>query len=62
MQNTVKKLINQAWAWTGYLEKASNKELDCFKANAGSNNYTSFARDYKVQTGGNNQGQTWRAM
>lgn len=62
MQNTVKKLINQACAWTGYLEKASNKELDCFKANAGSNNYTCFARDYKVHTGGNYQGQPWCAM
>lgn len=62
MQNTVKKLISQACAWTGYLEKASNKELDCFKANAGSNNYTCFARDYKVHTGGNYQGQPWCAM
>lgn len=62
MQNTVKKLISQACAWTGYLEKASNKELDCFKANAGSNNYTCFARDYKAHTGGNYQGQPWCAM
>lgn len=61
-QNTVKKLINQACAWTGYLEKASNKDLDSFTANAGSNNYTCFARDYKVHTGGNYQGQPWCAM
>lgn len=62
MQNTVKKLINQACAWTGYLEKASNKDLDSFTANAGSNNYTCFARDYKVHTGGNYQRQPWCAM
>ena len=62
MQNTIKKLISQACAWTGYLEKANNKELDCFKANAGKNNYTCFARDYKVHTGGNYQGQPWCAM
>ena len=62
MENTVRKLISQACAWTGYLEKASNKELDCFKANAGSNNYTCFARDYRMHTRQNLQGQPWCAM
>ena len=62
MQNTIKKLINQACLWTGYLEKKNDKDLDNFTANAGSNNYTCFARDYKVHTGGNYQGQPWCAM
>ena len=60
--NTVKDLIDKAKAWTGYLEKASNKELDSFTANAGSNNYTYFARDYYKHTGINCQGQPWCAM
>ena len=63
MQNTIiKKLINQACLWTGYLEKKNDKDLDNFTANAGKNNYTCFARDYKVHTGGNYQGQPWCAM
>ena len=62
MQNTVKKLINQACAWTGYLEKKSDKNLDSFTTNAGSNNYTCFARDYRTHTGQNLQGQPWCAM
>lgn len=62
MENTVKKLISQACVWTGYLEKNSDKKLDSFTANAGKNNYTCFARDYRVHTGGNYQGQPWCAM
>lgn len=62
MKNTVKKLINQACLWTGYLEKKNDKDLDNFTANAGKNNYTCFARDYEVHTGGNYQGQPWCAM
>ena len=62
MENTVKKLIDQAAKWVGYLEKRSNSNLDDFTANAGSNNYTCFARDYKAHTGGNYQGQPWCAM
>ena len=62
MENTVKKLIDQAAKWVGYLEKRSNAHLDDFTANAGSNNYTCFARDYREHTGGNYQGQPWCAM
>ena len=62
MDNIVKKLIDQAKQWTGYLEKKSNAQLDHFTANAGSSNYTCFARDYKVHTGLNLQAQPWCAM
>lgn len=60
--NTVQNLINIAVRWTGYLEKKSNKDLDDFTANAGKNNYTCFARDYKTHTGENYQAQPWCAM
>lgn len=33
MENTVKKLIDQAAKWVGYLEKRSNARLDDFTAN-----------------------------
>ena len=46
-----KKLINKAKSYAGYLEKASNKDLDDFTANAGSANYTRFCRDYNKYTG-----------
>lgn len=62
MENTVKKIINQATKWVGYLEKRNNAQLDDFTANAGSNNYTCFARDYKAHTGGNYQAQPWCAI
>lgn len=62
MSNAVNDLINKAKAWTGYLEKKSNANLDDFTANAGSNNFTCFARDYKIHTGYNLQGQAWCAM
>ena len=38
-------LIETAEAEVGYLEKASNSQLDDKTANAGSNNYTKYARD-----------------
>ena len=62
MSNAVNDLINKAKAWNGYLEKKSNTNLDDFTANAGSNNFTCFARDYKIHTGYNLQGQAWCAM
>lgn len=62
MENIVKKLIDQALTWEGYLEKRSNSQLDDKTANAGSNNYTCFARDYKEHTGLNLQAQPWCAM
>lgn len=39
------KVVDIALAEVGYLEKKSNKELDDKTANAGSNNYTKYARD-----------------
>lgn len=60
--NAVKDLIDKAKTWTGYLEKASNCNLDNFTANAGSNNYTCFARDYYKHTGINCQAQPWCAI
>ncbi len=39
-------IIAEAEKWVGYLEKKSNRNLNDFKANAGSNNYTRFAVDY----------------
>lgn len=60
--NVVKNLIDKATSWIGYLEKKSNKDLDDFIANAGSNNYTCFARDYSIHIGKHLQGQAWCAM
>ena len=62
MENAVNKLIQTAKKWNGYLEKKSNKDLDSFTDNAGSNNYTCFARDYYKHTGHNLQAQPWCAM
>lgn len=45
MANTVSKLLAVALAEEGYLEKASNSQLDDKTANAGKNNYTKYARD-----------------
>lgn len=53
------KLINMAKSYVGYIEKKSNKELDSFTANAGLNNYTAFARDYKTVSGIDAQAQPW---
>lgn len=39
------KVIDIALAEVGYLEKATNDQLDDKTANAGSNNYTKYARD-----------------
>ena len=42
---TPEKVIAVALSYVGYLEKKSNAQLDDFKANAGSGNFTKFARD-----------------
>lgn len=42
---TPEKVISIALSQEGYLEKASNSQLDDFKANAGHGNFTKFARD-----------------
>ena len=44
--NAIDKLIQIAKNETGYLEKASNSQLDSKTANAGENNYTKYWRDY----------------
>ena len=41
----IEKLLAVARAEVGYLEKATNTQLDDKTANAGSNNYTKYARD-----------------
>lgn len=43
--NAIDKLIQIAKNETGYLEKASNSQLDSKTANAGENNYTKYWRD-----------------
>lgn len=45
MNNAVKQLLATAAAEIGYLEKKSNTQLDDKTANAGSANYTKYARD-----------------
>lgn len=58
----VKKYINELLKWDGYIEKASNSNLDHLTANAGSKNYTRFARDYSKHVGANLQAQPWCMM
>lgn len=56
------KVINIARAEVGYLEKKSNKDLDDKTANAGSKNYTKYARDMDAINGfynGKKQGVAW---
>lgn len=58
----VDKLLNIAAAEVGYLEKASNAELDDKTANAGNKNYTKYARDLDAIKGfynGRKQGSSW---
>lgn len=55
--NAIDKLIQIAKNETGYLEKASNSQLDSKTANAGSANYTKYWRDVKPSY----QGQPWCA-
>lgn len=45
-----KDLIDKALSYVGYLEKASDKDLDDFTVNAGRANYTRFCRDYEKYT------------
>ena len=54
-KNGIERLIHTAEKEIGYLEKASDKELDSFTANAGSRNYTKYWRDVKPEY----QGQPW---
>lgn len=56
--SAIEKLLAIADAEVGYLEKKSNSDLDSKTANAGSNNYTKYARDLYPSL----QGQAWCDM
>ena len=58
MVNAADKVIAVALAEVGYLEKRSNKDLDSKTANAGSDNFTKYARDLYPAL----QGQAWCDM
>ena len=61
----VENLIKIAKDEVGYLEKASNNNLDSKTANVGSNNYTKYARDLDAISGfynGKKQGYAWCAV
>lgn len=61
MAFTAEKLIRIAEAEVGYLEKKTNAQLDDKTANAGSNNWTKYARDLKNAGyyNGNKNGYAW---
>ena len=62
MQEAVNKLIKIAEAEVGYLEKASNASLDSKTANAGTANFTKYARDLDAIPefyNGNKNGYAW---
>ena len=64
MERTAANVIALAEAEVGYLEKASNAQLDSVTGNAGYNNYTKYARDLH-QAGyyqANKQGYAWCDM
>lgn len=60
--NEVQRVINLARSYVGYLEKKSNSQLESLTANAGSANYTVFAKKYRDYGFGDYQGQPWCAM
>lgn len=64
MANDRQKVINIALAEVGYLEKASKESLDDKTANAGSANYTKYARDLDAigYFNGRKQGFAWCAV
>lgn len=59
--DAIKRLTARFESWTGYCEKRSASQLDDFTANAGSNNYTCFGRDYTklVNDGYDWNGEPW---
>lgn len=61
MAYDISKVISIAENEIGYLEKASNSNLDSKTANAGSNNYTKYWRDMANLGLGNYQAQYWCA-
>lgn len=56
---TLKGLIDRGMAEEGYIEKASNANLDSKTANRGSNNYTKYSRDVINWGLMGCQGQPW---
>lgn len=52
-------LVDVAISQIGYMEKASNSNLDSFTANPGSGNYTKYARDLATFYTWNPQGIAW---
>jgi len=58
----ISKVIKEAEKWIGYLEKKNNSDLEDFTKNAGYNNYTIFAKQYKEYFNINLQGNAWCAM
>ena len=62
MGNYASKVLDIASAEIGYLEKASNSQLDSKTANVGHNNYTKYARDLDAIAGfynGKKNGYPW---
>lgn len=61
MGYTAKELVAIAVAQLGYKEKATNAQLEDFAANAGSNNWTKYARDLAAAGyyNGNKNGYAW---
>lgn len=57
--SAIKDLSAKFQSYVGYLEKKSNSQLDSFTANAGTANYTTFARDFKEFSGIDVQGMAW---
>ena len=58
MDENIKKLLDIANGEIGYLEKATNNDLDSKQGNAGSANYTKYARDCFPEL----QGLAWCCM
>ena len=58
MSSCIKKLLDTAYNELCYLEKGSNSDLDSKYDNAGSENYTKYARDCFAEL----QGMAWCAM
>ena len=64
MDEMIRKVIDLAAGEVGYLEKASNAQLDDKTANAGKNNFTKYARDLDAVSwfNGKKQGYAWCAV
>ena len=59
----IQRVVSRAVSEIGYLEKATNEDLDSKTANAGYNNYTKYARDVARTDlfNGNKNGYAWCA-